>query len=240
MLEAGLFGLLGGATLVVGALVGCLVPVPRRLTGAVMALGAGVLIGSVAYELVGESVGAGTLAETSLGLATGALVFFVGDLLICRAGGSGRKRARGMAPNSVAAALALGALLDGIPESVALGITSGGSTPSIAFLVAVALSNLPEGLSSASGMRQSGHTVGRILLLWTAIAVASGLAAALGAGAMGGVTAGTTALTLSFAAGAILAMIASTMLPEAAEEGGPVIGLVTAAGFLAAVLLDQL
>ncbi|MGH3331526.1 MAG: ZIP family metal transporter [Nocardioidaceae bacterium] len=240
MLEAGLYGLLGGSTLVVGAVVGCLLTLPRRFTGAVMALGAGVLIASVAYELVGESAHDGTLAETSIGLAAGALVFFAGDVIITRGGGSQRKRSRGMAANSAAAALALGALLDGIPESAAIGITSGGSAPSLAFLVAVALSNLPEGLSSSAGMRTSGHSIRSILALWTGIALASGVAAAVGAGLVGGASAAATAVVLSFAAGAILAMIASTMLPEASEEGGPVIGLATTAGFLAAVLLDQL
>jgi ZIP family zinc transporter len=137
--------------------------------------------------------------------------------------------------------LALGALLDGIPESAAIGVTIlQGGAPSTAFIAAVALSNLPEGLSSATGMKAAGHTTRYILLLWIGIAVASAVAAGLGYVALDGASEDTIAFVMTFAAGAILSMLASTMLPEAAREGGPVVGLVTSAGFLAAVLLDRL
>ncbi|TWD78980.1 ZIP family zinc transporter [Kribbella amoyensis] len=247
MLTALLWGLAGGSTLVVGSLIGCFAQLPRRVTAAVMAIGAGVLIASVAYELVGEAADTGSLAAVSLGLGFGSLAFFVGDVLISRSGGSDRKRsslptrAGTAAAGSAGAALALGALLDGIPESAAIGITLlEGGAPSTAFIVAVALSNLPEGLSSSVGMRQRGHSVRFILLIWVGIAVASGLAAAVGYAAMGDASPATTAFVLSFAAGAVLTMLASTMLPEAVQEGGPMVGLLTTAGFLAAVLLDRL
>ena len=111
-------------------------------------------------------------------------------------------------------------------------------TPSLVFLFAVALSNFPEGLSSASGMRMSGHSPRSILTLWLGICVAAGLAAAIGYGALGGVSVGALAVVLSFAAGAIITMLASTMLPEAAAQGGgPGVGLAATAGFLLAVLL---
>lgn len=241
MLTAFAWGLVGGSTLVVGALIGCFLRLPRRVSAAVMACGAGVLISSVAYELVDEAAKAGTLKHTAVGMALGGLAFFAGDLAVSRAGAARRKMSAGAAAGASGSVLAIGALLDGIPESAAIGVTLlHGGTPSVAFIAAVALSNLPEGLSSSAGMRQQGHGVRFILVIWLAIAVASGIAAGVGYAALGDSSAGTRAFVMSFAAGAVLTMLSSTMLPEAAEDGGPVIGLVTTAGFLAAVLLDRL
>lgn len=240
MLDALLWGLAGGSTLVLGSLVGCFVRLPRALTAAVMAVGAGVLVSSVAYELVGEAAETMTLKHTVAGMALGSLVFFAGDLAVSRRGAAGRK----MSTAPVAGAgtvLALGALLDGVPESAAIGVTLlRGDAPSLAFVVAVALSNLPEGLSSSVAMRRQGHGVRFVLAVWTSIAVASGIAAALGYAALGGASEGGVAFVMAFAGGAVLTMLASTMLPEAAKDGGPIIGLLTTVGFLAAVLLDRL
>ncbi len=184
MWESALWGLVGGSTLVVGALLGIFHGWSSRVIGLVMAFGAGVLIASVAYELVDDAAHEGTFGATALGLAAGSLTFFVGDVLIERAGAGGRKNSTAPAAGAAAAsgtALALGALLDGIPESAAIGVTflQGGS-PSVAFIAAVALSNLPEGLSSATGMRAAGHSVRYILSLWVGIALVSGVAAGLG------------------------------------------------------------
>jgi len=239
-----MWGLVGGSTLVVGAVLGLVRDWSSRVIGLVMAFGAGVLIASVAYELVDDAAHAGTFGATAAGLAVGSLTFFVGDVLIERAGARDRKLSTAPAAGAAAAsgtALALGALLDGIPESAAIGVTFlEGGAPSLAFIAAVALSNLPEGLSSSTGMRAAGHSVRSIISLWVGIALVSGLAAGLGYLFLDGASDDVLAFVMTFAAGAILSMLASTMLPEAAREGGPVIGLVTSAGFLAAVLMDRL
>lgn len=243
MLDALWWGMVGGSTLVVGALVGSFFRLPRRVNATVMAGGAGVLIASVAYELVGESAKSGTLGHTVVGMALGSLAFFVGDLVASRRGAGSRKMSSGSGRDDAASGtvLALGALLDGVPESAAIGITLlHGGVPSLAFIAAVAISNVPEGLSSAVAMRRYGKSRGYILGVWAAIAIASGIASAIGYGAMGHASIGLQAVVLAFAAGAVLTMLASTMLPEAAEEGGPMIGLVVTAGFLTAVLLDRL
>ncbi len=252
MWEAALWGLIGGSTLVIGAALGLRFHWSPKLIGLIMAFGAGVLIASVAYELVDDAAQVGTFRATAGGLAAGSMTFFIGDLLIARAGAKDRKRSEmtdagepsGSGASLAAAsgaALALGALLDGIPESAAIGVTilEEGS-PSVAFIAAVALSNLPEGLSSATGMRASGRSVRHIMGLWIGIALLSSVAAGLGFVFLNGASDGTIAFVMTFAAGAILCMLASTMLPEAAKDGGPVVGLVTAAGFLASVLLDRL
>jgi len=243
VLDALWWGMVGGSTLVVGALVGSFFRLPQRVNATVMAGGAGVLIASVAYELIGESAKSGTLGHTVVGMALGSLAFFVGDLVVSRRGAGSRKMSSGSGRDDAASGtvLALGALLDGVPESAAIGITLlHGGVPSLAFIAAVAISNVPEGLSSAVAMRRYGKSRGYILGVWAAIAIASGIASAIGYGTMGHASIGLQAVVLAFAAGAVLTMLASTMLPEAAEEGGPMIGLVVTAGFLTAVLLDRL
>jgi ZIP family zinc transporter len=243
--EAVFWGLVAGSTLVVGAGLALVVEWPSKVIGLVMAFGAGVLIASVAYDLIDDAAQVGTFTASAGGLVAGSLVFFAGDVMISRAGGSERKRSSAPDPAKVAAAsgaaLALGALLDGIPESAAIGVTLlEGGGPSASFVLAVALSNLPEGLSSSTGMRAGGRSVRHILTLWLGIALASGLAADVGYLALGDASPDSLAFVMSFAAGAILCMLASTMLPEAAAEGGPVVGLVSSAGFLVAVLVDRL
>ncbi len=185
MLDALWWGMVGGSTLVVGALVGSFFRLPRRVNATVMAGGAGVLIASVAYELIGESAKSGTLGHTVVGMALGSLAFFVGDLVVSRRGAGSRKMSSGSGRDDAASGtvLALGALLDGVPESAAIGITLlHGGVPSLAFIAAVAISNVPEGLSSAVAMRRYGKSRGYILGVWAAIAIASGIASAIGYG----------------------------------------------------------
>ena len=148
---------------------------PDRVTppGLIMAFGSGVLISSVAYELVEDafstSSGSGAVG---LGLLAGALTFSLGDLAIDRFGGDGRKSAAGEQDEGSAWAILLGTVLDGIPESIVLGLSLiGGEGVSVAMLAAVFISNLPEALSSTAGLSKSGWQRGRILGLWTAVTV---------------------------------------------------------------------
>ena len=239
MLEAAFWGFVGGAALLVGAVVGLYAGASRRLMAVVMALGAGVLLSSVAFELMEEAYRIGGLDAAAPGLLLGAAVFYLADREVNRRGGERRKNA-GDRQGGSAAAIAIGALLDGIPESAAIGISliEGGGV-GVALVAAVFLSNVPEGLSSAAGMKRAGRSPAYVLGLWGAVTLASTLASLLGylflAGASGNVVAGIQ----SFAAGAILTMLASTMMPEAYEDGGPVVGVVTTVGFLLAFVLSR-
>ena len=138
-------------------------------------------------------------------------------------------------------ALALGALLDGIPESIVIGVSllEGHGVATVA-VAAIFLSNLPEGLSSAAGMKAEGRKAGFVFLLWAGIALVSGLAALLGYLLFAGAAPGPVAAVQAVAAGAILAMIVDTMVPEAFEETHDFAGLVTVAGFLLAFALSKL
>jgi ZIP family zinc transporter len=131
--------------------------------------------------------------------------------------------------------------MDGIPESAAIGISLlGGGSISAAVVAAVFLSNIPEGLSSAAGMKQSGRSTAHILGLWDAVTLVSALAALIGYVFLEGAPEDLIALIQSFAAGAILTMLASTMMPEAYDEGGQLVGLVTVVGFLLSFVLSHL
>ncbi len=205
----------------------------------VMAFGAGVLLSSVAFELMDEAYGVGGIDAAAPGLLLGAAVFYVADREVNRRGGERRKSA-GDRQGGSAAAIAIGALLDGIPESAAIGISliEGGGV-GIALVAAVFLSNVPEGLSSAAGMKRAGRSPAYVLGLWGAVTLASTLAALLGYLFLAGASGNVIAAIQSFAAGAILTMLASTMMPEAYEEGGPVVGVVTTVGFLLAFVLSR-
>jgi zinc transporter, ZIP family len=237
VLAAGLWGLAAASTLVIGALIGLYVPIPRRWVAMAMGFGAGALISALAFDLTEDAFNSSNAAVVAPGLALGALTFYFGNRLI-----SEDRRGAGVEPaaTSNGLALALGALLDGIPESVVLGTTLlGGGMISIPFLVAVAISNLPEGLSAASDLRREGHSPGWIMRLWIVVALASGLAAALGYGVLGDMGPFWVPLIQSFAAGAILTMLVDTMIPEAYRDGGGLTGLVTVAGFALAFFLTS-
>jgi ZIP family zinc transporter len=205
-----------------------------------MAFGSGVLISALAFELTDEAFKRGGTAALALGLAAGGISFYVGDLILDRRGAEHRKRSGGQQADGAAGAIVLGALMDGIPESVAIGVSLlGGVGVSVATVAAVFLSNVPESLSAATGLQKAGHSPRWILQLWVAVAVVSALAAALGYGLLGDATPAVVAFIQAFAAGAILTMLADTMMPEAFEHGGKVVGLVTLLGFALAFLLSS-
>ena len=231
VLEAAFWGLVGGLALVLGAVIALVPskPISERAIAYVMAFGAGVLISAVSFDLTEEALGLGGGEATALGLAVGALVYFGGDRLLSR-GGSDEDDPQG---------IVLGALLDGIPESAAIGLTlvTGGGV-SASFVVAVFLSNLPESISASSGLERAGHRKRWIYGLWLAIAGVSAIAAGIGYQVLGDATGDTLAFVNAFAAGAILCMLADTMMPKAFAEGGDKVGLVTVLGFALAALLS--
>jgi zinc transporter, ZIP family len=232
VLEAAFWGLVTAGSLLVGAAIALLVRPGRRAVGLTIAFGAGALIAAVAYELVLEAFSSNT-GGAALGFTGGALAFYLGDLIIDRRGGQGRKSMSaesGLAGS--ASAILLGTVLDGIPESFVLGASlyTDGVVP-VAVVVGVFVSNVPESLSATTGLREAGWSTERLLGMWSAVVAVSVVAAALGWLALDTVSGAEGAFALGFAGGALLVMLADTLIPEALELGGREAGLLTALGF---------
>jgi zinc transporter, ZIP family len=234
--------LLAASSLVIGGLVALLFRPSLRAIGLVMAFGAGVLISAVAFDLVEEAVAMASGHGASIfGIFAGCGVFAVGDWLIDRLGGADRKDASGAQENGSPLAIVLGTVLDGIPESMVIGVTiyEGGAVGA-AYLIAVFISNLPEAISSTSGLAASGWNRARIIWLWVAITVVSGVASLVGYVAFQNASGDAVAFILAFAGGAILTMLADTMMPEAYEHGGKLVGVITTLGFVIAFVIHTL
>ncbi len=239
------WGLLAGSSLVVGAGIAFLFSIPLRVIGLIMGFGAGVLVSAVAFDLVEEAVekslGNGWAAA---GLFAGCLVFFAGDQLIDRMGGGDRKDATGAEKEGGGGSplsIVLGTVLDGIPESMVIGLAiyEGGEVGA-AYLAAVFISNVPESISATSGLLASGWKKSRIMWMWIGIAVVSGLASLAGYSLFQDASPDTNAFILTFAAGAILTMLATTMMPEAFEHGGKLVGIMVTLGFAVAFTIHLL
>ncbi|MFD9389391.1 ZIP family metal transporter [Streptomyces sp. NPDC060000] len=250
VIQAGWWGLVAGSALLLGAALGYGVRVPQKVIALVMAFGAGVLLSAVSFELIDEAYDEGGLGPAVIGTLIGATAYTVGNLWLARRGARHRKRSghhSGQAQPSEkeqsgsGLALALGALLDGIPESAVIGVSllDGGAVSAVT-VTAVFISNIPEGLSSSAGMRRAGRGKGYVFGVWGAIAAASTASAVLGYTVVGGFSTAVIAAVTAVAAGAILAMIADTMIPEAFEEAHLAIGLVTVSGFLISFALSHM
>jgi ZIP family zinc transporter len=239
--EAFLWGFVGGSSLIIGGAMARRLPLTRRHVGLIMAFGAGVLISAVAYELVQEafetSAGEGGIA---LGLLAGSLLFFGAEVFIDRLG---RRRGSGAEPGPAQAgrALVLGIILDGIPESLVLGLTVlEAGTVSAAFLVAVFIANLPEAIGATAALEKAGREPSRIIRFWVLVALGFGLASLAGYVLLDSASPRTVAIVLAFAGGAVLTMLANTMMPEALHHGGKLAGLLTTLGFALAFGISAL
>lgn len=232
--------MIAAASLLLGSLLTSWLNPGRKAIGLIMAFGAGTLIAAIAYDLVEDAAAKGQVAALALGLALGAFVFFVGDYWIDRIGGERRKRSTGVQAGDGSLGIFLGTLLDGIPESFILGtsLVVGGGI-SVSFLIAVFISNLPEAMAATVGLAAAGWSRQRITRIWLAVMAASAIAAALGYWLFSLVTL-EGVLVQAFAAGALLTMLADTMMPEAFEHGGKAVGLLTVLGFAVAFGVGQL
>lgn len=233
VLAAFLWGSVGGAALLIGAASVYVFDMPPRVLGAIMAFGAGVLVSAVAFELVQEANEAtdGDWAVFA-GLIAGSVVFFIGDLLIDRMGGAERKSNEPQPEESNGKAILFGTVLDGIPESIVIGLgLVGGGKVSPAMVAAVFLSNLPEAVGSTAGLRASGWKTRTVFGMWGAVAVISGLASMVGFAAFDTASSEAVAFVLAFAGGALLTMLADSMIPDAFKLEQATTGLILTFGF---------
>jgi ZIP family zinc transporter len=238
VLEAAFWAFLGSCSLLLGVELALRLDPGERVIGLVMAFGAGAMISAVSYELVLEASEASEFPRLVGGMALGSLAFIGGSTLLDRFGRRWHKGSRGEHEAGSPLAIVLGAALDGVPESVIIGISVISGGVSASFITATFLSNLPESMSATSGLTKAGWQAGRIRLLWLGVCVASVVSAALGYLTFELVPQSSGALLEGFAAGALLTMLADTMMPEAFELGGRAAGTLTVVGFAVAFALS--
>jgi ZIP family zinc transporter len=232
MARAVVYALIASSALVIGGAVGAWRPVSARVTSALLAFASGALITAVAFDLFEEAFGRGGAVRTGIAFAAGATVFVLIDSWLDR-----RTEARRSSGANIGFALLAGVTLDGVPENLAMGVSLIGSA-SPTLLVAIFASNLPEALVGARRMADAGLSRGRVLVIWSATALLLAAAVVAGRALLGDVDPETLAWPLGFAAGAVLASLADTLMPEAFEEGGPTVAYATALGFLLSYLVS--
>jgi ZIP family zinc transporter len=240
VIEAFFWGAVGASALLVGALVAYGARPSPKVIAVVMALGAGLLIGSVAFELVDAALETTEVARVGLFTLVGAATFTLGNWWLDRRGAGDRKDSEGAQASGAPLAIVFGSVLDGVPESFVLGLTVLQGGVSVALLVGVVLSNLPEGLSSSSGLRIAGWPRARVVRMWLIVIAVAALSAALGYALLDPASGRSGAFAQGFAAGALLAMVADTLLPEAYEVEGVSTGALVAVGFAISLMLSAI
>ncbi|MFB8375765.1 ZIP family metal transporter [Paenibacillus taichungensis] len=242
MWTAFMWGGISASAVIIGALAALFLKIPKRVIGWIMAFGTGTLMGAAAFELIGDALNDGGIVPTAIGFTSGAVVYTLFDLLISSKGGAGRKRSeKAGSGDSSQSGLGIfaGTVMDAIPESIMLGASLlAGNGISVVLVVSIFVSNIPEGLSSTVGLQRNKYSRSRIILLWLGVLIISALAALGGYLFLEQLPDEMAAAIGAFAGGGIIAMICSTMMPEAFEEGGPVVGFIASMGLLVSLLLD--
>lgn len=240
LLQAFLWGAVAGGALLLGAFVGYFANLPKTLSSSVMAFGIGVLVSALSFDLMSEAFVVGGLWASVAGFFAGAVLYAIANGVLTKAGAKHRKKSSRPA-GAVAIAIAIGSLLDGIPESAAIGISLlDGEGVALVTVIAIFISNVPEGLSSSIGMKMEGKSAGYVFSLWGGIAALCAIASLLGYAVIGVLDVFWIGAATAVAAGAIFVMLIDTMVPEAFEEIHGLSGIMAASGFLFAFCLSHL
>jgi ZIP family zinc transporter len=237
MLNAFLIGLLATSSLIIGGIIASRFSLSNRTLGIIMAFGAGTLISAISYELIYEAVlqakGSGFPA---FGFFAGAFTFFFADKLIEKMGAKNHMSIAATQQSRLIIPMVLAIILDGVPESIVIGLGMyDGGEVSMAMLVAVFISNLPEAIAGSTGMKASSWSRKKIIFLWLIIALVCAFATLAGYSLFSSASTQWMSFIQAFAGGAILMMLANSMMPEAFEHGGKLAGVFTVLGFFVSV-----
>jgi zinc transporter, ZIP family len=240
MLQAAFWGGVAGSAVLLGCFTGLAFSIPKKWTAWIMAFGTGILIGAVSFELLVEAVEQSNLRVTAIGFILGSSIFTIINSILSKKGGHERKMSGIKKAKGVGMAIFFGTLLDAIPESVLIGASLiEQSKVSWLLVIAIFLSNFPEGLSSSIGLLKEGFSKKKIIGMWISVFIISAIASLLGFVLLERASVASLSLIGAFAGGAIMAMVASTMLPEAHEDAGAAVGLITSLGLLSSLVLTH-
>jgi zinc transporter, ZIP family len=239
------WGAVSSVGLLVGALAGSFSRMPHRAIAMAMSVGAGLLVAAASLKVTADAIRIAGPMAAAAALLLGAAVFSSSNALLARFGAAHRKRcgdciqqpAESQQPGS-GVAIAFGNALDAIPEAIVLGIALQDRVVPLALVIAFSVGNLPEALSSAAGMRAARRSYTYILLLWSAIAIGAALAVAVGYVGFASLSEAWPPRLQAFGGGALLAMTAETMIPEAFHDSPRFSGLLAAFGFGLLLLAD--
>lgn len=239
------WGLAAASGVLGGAVLGLTTRLRHRAIAAIMSLGAGVLLWVASIKIASEALPLAGAASTVAGIIAGAALFSIANAALATA--KDRKRCGECKPQPSEAeapgsgtSIALGTALDAVPEALVLGVTLRADGPDLALVVALALSNVPEALSGTAGMRRASRSSTYVLSLWSGIALGTAAATALAFYLLGDLGPDATAILKAYGAGALIAMTAETIIPEAFHNGPRYSGVLAASGFAALILLGEL
>jgi ZIP family zinc transporter len=244
------WGLLVGASLLAGAAVAVTFDLPGRVAALVTSFGGGLLLAAVAFELVPEADARAGASLTTTGLAAGMLVFVAADAWLSRGEGPMRRMRHGAAAGRPIAmsrhtaeatrgeAIAAGLFVDGVPESVALGLTIAEREVGLALLVGIVVGNVVEAYGAAQPIVMGGHPKRFALLLLGGIGLALAAATVLGGTLLADASDDLVGTAEAVAAGAVLAVVSIAIIPHAFEEVSRLVAAATVAGFAAGYLLS--
>lgn len=227
------YAIIASVALPIGAFIGARFDVPRPVLATLLGFASGALISAVAFELFDEAFEHGGARRAGVSFLLGATVFVLADTWL-------EKRIKNVARSGGAVGFALlaGVTLDGVPENLAMGVSLIEGGGAAALLVAIFVSNFPEAVVGAKKMREAGVSARHAFLIWLAAAALLAAAVVVGYVALDGVGGKTLSIPLAFAAGAVLASLADTVMPEAFDEGGIKVAYATALGFLLSYLIS--
>ena len=247
--ESLVWGFIASIPLLLGSLVASFVSLPKSIIATIMAFGSGVLIAALAFSLIEEAFSLSqSIPPVIIGFALGGLSYTAANYILTkRSKGQVRRRKSshgdhaGGGKEASGLSLLVGSVMDNIPENMALGISLvTGGTVNIVLIVAIFISNFPEGLASTVGMKKNGKSSKQVIVLWSLAVFISTISAVVGFKILSNTSPFIISIAISFAAGAILVMLAESMIPEAYEEGGIKIGIATMMGFVIAFVLGKL
>jgi zinc transporter, ZIP family len=247
------WGLVVGLSLVAGAVAAARLDLPERVAATLTAFGGGVLLAAVALELVPDADAEAGTALTAIGLAAGTLLYVGADAWLSRtashremrramhaaaAGRPGRAEEMMSADSTRGLSIAVGLFIDGVPESIALGLTVAEEELGVALLAGILIGNVVESYGAAQPIIAGGHPPGFALRVLGGIGLALAVATALGGTVLADATPEFIGTAQALAAGAVLAVVSIAVIPHAFEEVSRLVAAATVAGFVLGYLLS--